>query len=322
MNPGDVIDLMTGYQPAAVIATAVRLGVFRSLAAAPAKPDVVAAGLGTALAPTETLLAALQRLGLAEPDAEAEYHLTEAGNWLAGPDGLALISLKEAFFASVWTRLDDTIRSGRPVLAPWTQRLRTDPDQCRLFLRALRVIAKLTGPKLAEIPALGAGRMVVDIGGGFGSYAVPLARAGAKVRIAELEPVAEWAREELRDESGLLGTLEVIGDDVLMEPNGSAGPADAALVSHVLHDLDDADAVRLLTGTRQRVVPGGQLVLFELAGDSPGTIGPLFDLMMQVEGPGRARTPQQFSGLLSAAGWRQIEVLSPGQPNLIVQAVA
>ncbi|MDQ7993073.1 MAG: methyltransferase [Propionicimonas sp.] len=321
MDHFGVIDLMTGYQPAAVVASGVRLGVFDALRSDPATPAELAARLGLAGAPVAALLPALERLGLAGPGPDGRFGLTEAGGWLTGDDGLALVSLKEAFFATVWSGLDTTLRTGAPVLRGWRERLASDPDQCLLFLRALRVLARLTGPDLTGLPALGAGRRVLDVGGGLGSYAVPLAAAGADVTIAELSPVAAWARHELADPAGLLGTVTVIEDDVLME--GRVGEDfDAVLVSHVLHDLADSDAVRLLAGARSRVAPGTDLVVFELAGDAPGTIGPFFDLMMQVEGPGRARRAPEVIDLVASAGWGRVAELPAARPHLLVGAVA
>lgn len=321
MDHFGVMDLMTGYQPAAVVASGVRLGVFDSLRVARCAPDELAAGLGLALPPTAALLGALQRLGLAWLDPDGRFGLTEAGGWLAGDDGLALVSLKEAFFAGVWTSLDDTLRTGAPALTSWRERLVREPDQCLLFLRALRVLARLTGPDLTRLPAFAPGRRILDVGGGLGSYALPLAAAGAGVTIAELPPVAGWARRELGDSDGLLGKLTVIEDDVLMERR-VGGDYDAVLVSHVLHDLDDADALRLLAGARNRVAPGADLVVFELAGDAPGPIGPMFDLMMQIEGPGRARRAGEVIELVTGAGWSQAAELPASRPHLLVGAVA
>lgn len=313
-----LMDLMTGYQQAAVIASGVRLGVFNALADGGRAPADLAAELGTAEAPTEALLAALERLGLVT--CEPVVGLTAGGKRLAGDDAMALISLKEAFFARVWTELDDVVRTGRPRLASWSQRLADDPEQCRLFLRALRVIAAISGPDLIATAAFAPGARVLDAGGGFGSYAATLAQVGCAVTVAELPRVAQWAATEVADLPVGGGSIEVVAED-LLGPVGVSG-FDAALVSHVLHDLDDADAVALLAGVRARLRPGAGVVVFELAGDSPGFIGPSFDLMMMIEGPGRARTASAITALLSEAGWTQVREVGAQRPHLLVQAVA
>jgi SAM-dependent methyltransferase len=319
MDDFALMDLLTGYQQAAVIASGVRLGMFDALAAAEGSTaEQLAAAVGTAPAPTAVLLATWERLGLATGG--PTWSLTPAGHRLSGFTGLALVSLKEAFFARVWTDLDDTIRTGVPRLASWQQRLADDPAQCRLFLRALRVIAEVTGPDLTAHPAFGPGTTVLDAGGGFGSYAVPLARAGAQVTIAELAEVAAWARAELAEEVVAPGSLTVIADDLSLP--GEVGDFDAVLLSHVLHDLNDDQGVALLSGLRTRVRPGTALVVFELAGNSPGLIGPTFDLMMMIEGPGRARTAEGLIRLLRDAGWTQVEEYPARRPHVLVQAVA
>jgi hypothetical protein len=314
-----LMDLMTGYQQAAVIAAGVRLGVFNALAETPpVSATVLATRLGTAPAPTAALLAALERLELVSSgDGHA---LTPAGTALCGRNGLALVSLKEAFFARVWNDLDATIRTGTPRLTSWAERLVTDPEQCRFFLRALRVIAEVTGPNLVTTPVFAPGRRLLDAGGGLGSYAVPLARAGALVTLAELPTVAAWAAEELAGVDTGAGTVQILAEDIFAAPLVTG--FEAVLVSHVLHDLDDDDAVAFLRGARARVLPGSPLTVFELAGDSPGTIGPLFDLMMQVEGPGRARTAIELIELIERAGWGQARELPGNRPHVLVQAVS
>jgi 2-polyprenyl-3-methyl-5-hydroxy-6-metoxy-1,4-benzoquinol methylase len=318
MDDFALMDLMTGYQQAAVIAAAVRLGVFDTLVTHAASPADVAAALGTAEAPTAVLLAALERLGLVT--AGPKIGLTAAGARLVGEDAMALISLKEAFFARVWTDLDQVVRTGAPRLTSWSQRLVDDPEQCRLFLRALRVIAAVSGPDLIATGVFASGSRVLDAGGGFGSYAASLAQAGCAVTLVELATVAEWATTEVAALTTGAGSIEVVAED-LLGPVGVGG-FDAALVSHVLHDLDDADAVALLAGVRARLRPGAAVVVFELAGDSPGFIGPSFDLMMMIEGPGRARTAAAIKALLSQAGWTQVHELGAQRPHLLVQAVA
>jgi SAM-dependent methyltransferase len=128
-----------------------------------------------------------------------------------------------------------------------------------------------------------------------------------------LPVVAAWAREEV----GGVGGIDIVDDDVRDPPRDSR-LFDVALVSHVLHDLGDGDAARLLAGTVARLRPGGQLVVFELAGDAWDAGGPFFDLMMRVEGPGSARTPAQVLALLRAAGVQALRALPSTAPHLLV----
>ncbi|UVE94173.1 acetylserotonin O-methyltransferase [Dietzia sp. B32] len=313
------IDLLTGYQAAAALTAASRLGIFDLTAGVPATAGQIATALGTDPGGTLSLLDSLVGLGLLER-MDSRYAATALSARLGSAGDLRPVAEKEAFFARAWLDLADTVRTGRPRIAAWEERLVTDPDQCRDFLRALVVLATETGPDLAALVEPGA--RVVDLGGGLGSYAVPLARAGAEVRLIDLPAVAEWAGEELAAAPGI--TVEAVD---LTGPGALAalgpGSADVALVSHLLHDYDDI-ALRLLRLAREVVREGGTVIVFELPGD-PGegdleAFGPMFDLMMRVETPGRARRVEELIDLLLAAGFSSVERTGHPLPHAVLLA--
>jgi SAM-dependent methyltransferase len=289
-----VLDLMTGYQPAATLTAAARLGVFDARDTASLSYADLAAHLDTDPLATRALLDALVAHGLLILDGDL-YSGTPDSRRLCRSGDLRLVAEKEAFFARVWLELEDSIRTGQPRLAPWTSRLVTDPTQARSFLEALVVLADTTGPDLTSV--IPPGSRVVDLGGGLGSYAAPLAAAGRTVTLVDLPPVAAWAREELDDD------IEVIGADLLSPSPAIGSGYDVALLSHVLHDLTDADCLTVLRLVPSVLRPGGRVVVFELPGDPPGAFGPTFDLMMTVETAGRARRLAELTSLLTAAGY-------------------
>ncbi|GAA2234887.1 acetylserotonin O-methyltransferase [Herbiconiux moechotypicola] len=353
----DVLDILTGYQPAAALATAVRLGVFDAVLAgagvADADPDgragaasavagvdsgagvsanEVAERCGSAPAATRALLDALVGLRLlaaadGPPDERSYLPTPIAARLSRGGDLVDLVG-KESYLAGEWQQLHRAVQSGTPTIAPWRARVADDPETARSFLRALVTLARLTGPDLAALPELTATmppgarpRHVVDVGGGLGSYAVPLAGAGASVTLVELPAVAAWAAEDTAATPG----VTVLAADVLADGEPSlgvpAGTADAVLVSHLLHDLDDAAAALLLARARAALAPSGALVVLEIPGDAaglPGAFGPLFDLMMQIETPGRARLAPELIRMLEAAGFVAVRSAGVPAPNLVL----
>lgn len=304
----EVIDLLTGYQPAAAVTAAARLGVFDLLAGARLPAGVVAERLGTEPLATRALLDALTGLGLLGAD-DGGYTAAPVARRLGGDGDLRLIVEKEAFFARAWLSLADSVRTGRPRLDPWRARLAAEPERARRFLEALVVLAQETGPDLTRLPGVGPGARVADLGGGLGSYAVPLAAAGARVTLVDLPPVAVWARERLAG-SAVVDSIEVRAVDLLepaaAERAGAADGYEVVLLAHLLHDLDDADCATVLQVAAALCRPGGRVVVFELPGDPPGTFGPMFDLMMRVETEGRARRAAELVALLRAAGFTAV----------------
>lgn len=313
---GGLLEVLTGYQGAAVVAAACRTGLVDALATAPASADDLATWAGLAPGPTRVLLDALVGLGLVVADDGGPVRGYAAADLVArlraGGDLRAVVD-KEAFFARLWTGLDTTLRTGRPLLPPWRERLETTPDVARRFLEALVTLAVETGPDLTGLAELGPGRRVVDVGGGLGSYAVPLAHAGAAVTLVELPAVADWARERLAEGPA----VTVVAADALVEPacGVEAGSADAVLLAHVLHDLDDDDARVLLARAREALRPGGSVVVVEIPGE--GAFGSLFDLMMRVETPGRARTSAELHALLGEAAMVDVRDAPYPRPVLV-----
>ncbi len=313
----DVIDQMTGYQPAAALTAAARLGIFDVLTATPSTEDDVVTALGTDPGATRALLDSIVGLQLATLDSDSRYHAEPVAERLCSGGDLRLVVEKEAFFARAWLDLADTVKSGLPRLEPWRDRLISDPAQARQFLEALVVLATETGPNLAELLAIEPGTTIADLGGGLGSTAIPLAAAGAAVSLVDLAPVTGWATEVI---AGLpeAERIEVRSVDLLVPSAAQeiGDDFDVVVLSHLLHDFDDANAATVLAVARDIVRPGGAVVVVELPGDPPGAFGPMFDLMMRVETPGSARRVDELSDLMRSAGLIDVvEVPGVARPN-------
>ncbi len=311
-----LIDAVTGYQPAAAISAATRIGVFEALGSARMEAAALAGALAADPDNLEALLEALRSLGLVERTAGG-YAASDFARRRLGPGGeMAQVVVKEATFAEAWANLDQVILQGHPVMIPWSELLRTRPEQARAFLDALDVLARLGGPPLEQIDALTRGRRVLDVGGGLGTYSRLLDAAGCRVTLVDLPRVAGWARE------GLAATgVSVIEVDLFDHPSCGVGPGsmDTALVSHLLHDLPRSRGVDLLRRVRSALVSGGRVVINDFSIDSgPGAFGTMFDLMMRVETGGAAHSRSTLVSMLREAGFAQPEVLDFDEPLTVV----
>lgn len=321
----DVIDLMTGYQQAATLTAAARLGVFDALTDRSLTWQELADELGTHPTSTRSLCDALAALELLALDEAGRFQSTPIAERLTHDGDLRLVAEKEAFLARIWLDLDSSIRSGTPQLDAWRNRLVADPAQARQFLEALIVLARETGPDLVALLNITGDERIADLGGGLGSYAVPLASAGSAVTLVELDPVTTWAREAIAVHGDALAErIDIRGVDILGDDADEQIGADfdVVLLSHLLHDLTDDDALATLRVAASIARPGGRVVVFELPGDPPGAFGPLFDLMMRVETPGSARRIDELAALMSAAGLTDVaEVDGARRPHGILQGI-
>jgi len=309
-NIYQLIDLITGYQPAAVVSAANRIGLFRALSAIePRTVDVLASDLGAPREQLAKLVSGLEAVGLVtqHPDGflATEFTATELTS------DMAKVVEKEAYFARVWNHLAESILSGRPLLDPWQKRLISDPDQALQFLEALDVLARRTGPPIASISELAPGKKVLDIGGGLGTYTRQLAEAGSEVVLVDLEPVTNWASDRLFD----LDVSVVVADVFRHDSCGvSAETFDAALVSHLIHDLKPDRALDLLRRAARTVTPGGHVVVNDFVVDGPDPFGPLFDLMMSVETGGNAYPLAELMAMMREAGLENVYRCDFGPP--------
>jgi hypothetical protein len=78
------------------------------------------------------------------------------------------------------------------------------------------------------------------------------------------------------------------------------------LRKHILHNWNDAEAVRILQGCRDAMRPGGRVIVIERLPREIGEPGvaPLTDLNMMVLLTGRERTLSEYRALLKQAGLR------------------
>jgi hypothetical protein len=303
---GDLLALLTGYQVPAIVTAAQRVELFDAFDGAAASAETIAERIATAYQPTRALLDSLVAVGLVQREPEGYTLAPQAAADLGRHGALARVVDKEAVFARLWLDLDQVIRTGTPLLAPWRERLHTDPEGARAFLEALDVLAERAGPPLHRLPELAPGRHVVDVGGGLGAYARQLVCAGCTVTLVDLPVVAAWARQHLAE---LAPRITVVAADAVADPACGVAPAshDAAVVSHVVHDLPEPQAVAVLTGAAAAVRTGGHVVVNDYAGDrGPDAFGPLFDMMMQVETGGRAYPEAALGEMMVNAGLRRI----------------
>jgi len=298
MSWGELYGTLTGYQAAAVLMAAERVGLIRALAAGGGTIDGLAAATGASARGVEVLVGSFAALGLVQRAGDGErWRLSAVAAPLAtdGPDGLDRLIRKEAVFYGLWGRLADAVASGDALLAPFADRARTDPAAAEGFLLALNDLAGRVAPDLVPAARLGAARTLADVGGGGAAYA--LAFAGAHpdlaVTIVEQQPVVPISERAVAAGAKAAGPaaarVRVVAGDATTRGLGLGGERfDAALLSHVLHDLDGPTAHAAVLGTASALARRGTLLVHDVFHEKGATdpVIALFDVMMFVENPG------------------------------------
>jgi O-methyltransferase domain len=140
------------------------------------------------------------------------------------------------------------------------------------------------------------GEVVVDVGGGNGALLVELTR-----RRPELRGIVLDLPETVRDEEALGDRIEFVAGSFF----DSVPEGDAFVLSGILHDWPDDDAVRILRTIRAAAPPHARLLINESVikpgDDADGA--KWLDLLMLVLAGGRERDEEQWHKLLDGAGW-------------------
>jgi len=304
--PVEPLELLTGYQGAAILGTAVELGVPTALASGPRTAAEVAGELGADERAAGYLLGALAVLGLARVEgAERRFGLTERGNELVdGASGsIAEIVRKEWFFYRVWADLPKAIVDGHARIPPWRERLRDDPRQSHAFLRALDDLAARFGAGLPELAGLERGGRLLDVGGGAGSHSAHLEAAvpGLEATVLDL-PAAEVVLRERHP--GLRFVAGDLDEERFGRPAGEEW--DHVLLANLLHDHPPERCRELIAAAAALLAPGGTLLIYDWVLGEDGVTPPdvaIFALMMLVENEGGGTwTEDQIRSWVEAAG--------------------
>nr|BBE36472.1 methyltransferase [Streptomyces sp. SoC090715LN-16] len=152
---------------------------------------------------------------------------------------------------------------------------------------------------------LGRFRRIADLGGGDGFFLAQILKRHPDTTgvLVDLPHVAKKAASVLAEE-GVADRAEIRAGDLLKDPLPEG--CDGYLLKAVLHDFDDAEARRILTGVRESMPDSSARLLVVDSILDPGNAwdhGKFLDLDMLVLHGGRERNLDDWRELFAAAGF-------------------
>jgi SAM-dependent methyltransferase len=308
------------HAEARAIQTAVKLGLFEALDRKSLDAAALAQALGCDRRATGIVAAAMASIGLLEV-ASARYSLSAAARryLLQSSDEYlgGMILFDESIFP-LWSKLEATIRSGKPARTP--DMFQSDPADTARFIRAMDSLTRARGDArwVAEHLDLSRAATVADLGGGPGTYVAAMLRRNPALRglIWDLPGTLAVARDVIAErETEVASRIELVSVDYLR--GELPGPVDLIFLSNIIHSEDEATNAELIRKCGRAMPRGGRIVIKDHVMNSDFTeprAGAVFSLYLLLTTRGRDYALDEIATWLGAAGFGEVRMQTLPSP--------
>ncbi len=287
---------MVGFWRTQTIAAGVELGVFEQL---PASTACIANHCHLSIEHSQRLLRALAELALIENQLE-QWHCTERGQYLRSTHPQTLAGAAQEYagaFAQMWTALPQALKQEGSWQKPSVFVDVAQDEQRRE--RHHQMLLSYAQHDYAQVPTalnLCGDETVLDAGGGLGALAQALLHAYPNLSVTVLErpEVIAQAKAHMPHHQA----LHYLPNDLFADWQSQAA---VVILARVLHDWDDADALRILQRARAALSLGGKIVIIEMLLPDNNAAGGLCDLHLLMVTGGQERRLAEYEHLLTQA---------------------
>lgn len=327
--PAAMLEMIIAAWTSQAITVVAELGVADALADGPLTIDELAHRVTADPDALSRLLRALISKGVFRRRRDGRYELNSLADTLCSAAPISMAWAAQ-FYGSReqrerWTRLGDSIRTGRSVVPAMHGKesfdyFAEDPAHAELFNRTMTSISELTDASVVAGYDFRAFSRIVDVGGGHGPLLANILAGAPNSRGVLYDlPTVVCSASELPCSTDVADRMYIEAGS-FFERVPSDG--DAYVLKNILHDWPDETAVRILRNVRAAADPHATVLLIELVipdhdRDFPGKWA---DLEMLLNLAARERTAVEYRNLLSQAGFRMTRVVQTASPLSIVEA--
>jgi len=312
-----LLSMINGFRTTQVVHVVAKLGIADHLSASP----LTAAELATKTNADARSLGRVLRLaaffGLVVEESGGRFRLTSLGeplrSTIPGSVRPVAIQLGELHYGA-WGALHYSAITGQPAFehvygTPLFAYLAEHPDAQATFDAYMSANKDVFITALAEKYDFSGFRVIVDVGSGNGSISAAILNENPKLEaiIFDQSQVISAAKQ-LLGAAGLLDRCRLVpGDFFQSVPSGG----DIYVLSNIIHDWDDAGAVRILSNCRAAMRMDSLLILLEaiLPPHGQPTRAVLADVNMMAMLTGKERTQEEYGSLLHVTGLRLSKVI-------------
>lgn len=197
-----------------------------------------------------------------------------------------------------------------------------NPAMGQVFDEAMSTMVSSIASAVVQVYDFARFRRIVDVGGGHGVLLATILKVypAAQGVLFDQELVVQGGGEVLRA-AGVLSRCELVGGSFF---ESVPGGGDVYLLSHIIHDWDDAKAAEILTNCRHAMQENQMLLVLErvIEVEGPTVEQVLADMTMLVMLGGRERTRAEYQTLLHATGFELTSVTPTPSISHIIEAKA
>jgi DNA-binding IclR family transcriptional regulator len=305
-----VMALIMSAWPTQVIHVAVRLKLADRLAAGASTSAELAEATGSDPRALRRLLRALAGLGLCRQTEFDHFELTPAGALLAAEAEGSVRGLALHWGDRLWGalgQLDQSVNTGKA----WSisgvsgfEHMASDPGQMAMFHQSMTDQTRASAGAILEAVDFSRFGRIMDVGGSYGALLAEVLKAHPHLtgEVFDLATLAEASAAYLERE-GVSDRGRFVGGSFFESvPAG----ADAYMLKMIIHDWDDAEAVRILSNCAVAAGADAQVLVLERI--APELASPddadafRADMLMLTAAGGLERTLSEYEALYAKSG--------------------
>ncbi len=316
-----MIRLFMGYIPTRVLYVAAKLGIADHINDDGASAPDLAQKLNVHSDALYRVLRTLAGLGVLHQDENDRFFVTQFGATLRkdSPQSVRDYAIySHEFVYDGFRNITESVRTGKPIIDDFFAYLRSNPELETIFHAGIGNRGRIETKAILQAFDFSKCRQVVDVGGGNGAFLSSLLASHDQVSgiLFDQESAIRVA------ESGRGGLLPrcrlVAGDFFDRVPSGG----DIYILKRALFDWTDKEAIKILENCRKASDGEARLLIIEPLIGPPNEQTPahLYDMTFLVLLTGRVRTANEYSALLSRAGFRIEKTIPTNSDVSILEA--
>jgi SAM-dependent methyltransferase len=296
------------FMSAKLLCIASEIDLFGKLASGPLSLEELSGALNLPRRSVRVVANAMAALGVLVLEDGKYKNTSSSQEFLTGQSPLdvrAGLRLYNRIVYPMWMGIENAIRTGEPA-----RHGQTNEEFARIFSEGVEAWTRPGAVALSERFDFSSVRRLLDVGGGTGSYLIPILERYPDMRatLYELPPSAAHARKRLGAHA-IGPRVDIVEGDALFDPIPEGH--DAVLMAGFIHLFNPEKVLMFLKRAREAVKPGTPLLVCDQWMNSTHT-SPMFGAMLagtylMLSGEGDTYSVDEARPWFEQTGWQFVE---------------